>query len=52
MVHQTFTRFNLFTSIAVNATPADGYSSGQAIKAAEEVASQVYHKVMAMSSLV
>ena len=35
------TRFNLFTSIAVNATPADGYSSGQAIKAAEEVASQV-----------
>ena len=35
------TRFNLFTSIAINATPADGYSSGQAIKAAEEVASQV-----------
>ncbi|EGC20264.1 efflux RND transporter permease subunit [Prevotella multiformis] len=35
------TRFNLFTSIAVNATPADGYSSGQAIQAVEEVARQV-----------
>ena len=35
------TRFNLFTSIAINATPADGYSSGQAIQAAEEVAKQV-----------
>ena len=35
------TRFNLFTSIAINATPADGYSSGQAIQAAEEVAEQV-----------
>ena len=35
------TRFNLFTSIAINATPADGYSSGQAIQAAEEVAKHV-----------
>ena len=35
------TRFNLFTSIAINATPSDGYSSGQAIQAAEEVAKQV-----------
>ena len=34
-------RFNLFTSISVTATPADGYSSGQAIQAAEEVAKQV-----------
>lgn len=31
-------RFNLFTSINVNATAAEGYSSGQAIKAIEEVA--------------
>ena len=31
-------RFNLFTSINVNATPADGYSSGDAIKALQEVA--------------
>lgn len=35
------TRFNLFTSIAISATPADGYSSGQAIQATEEVAKQV-----------
>ena len=31
-------RFNLFTSINLNITSADGYSSGQAIKACEEVA--------------
>jgi HAE1 family hydrophobic/amphiphilic exporter-1 len=34
-------RFNLFTCINVNASPADGYSSGQAIQAVEEVAAQV-----------
>ena len=33
-------RFNLFTAITVNATPADGYSSGEAIKAVEEVAKE------------
>ncbi len=33
-------RFNLFTCININATPADGYSSGQAIQAVEEVAQQ------------
>lgn len=32
------TRFNMFTSIAINGNPADGYTSGQAIKAVEEVA--------------
>ena len=31
-------RFNMFTSMSVNGSPADGYSSGQAIKAIEEVA--------------
>lgn len=31
-------RFNLFTSITVNASAADGYSSGDAIKAVQEVA--------------
>ena len=31
-------RFNLFTSINLNITPADGYSTGQVIKAVEEVA--------------
>ena len=34
-------RFNLFTSINVTATVASGYSSGEAIKAAQEVAAQV-----------
>ena len=31
-------RFNMFTSMSVNGSAADGYSSGQAIKAIEEVA--------------
>ncbi len=33
-------RFNLFTAININASAADGYSSGQAIQAVEEVAKQ------------
>jgi len=35
------TRFNLFTSINVTGTVANGYSTGEAIKAAQEVAAQV-----------
>ncbi|MBO9201561.1 MULTISPECIES: efflux RND transporter permease subunit [Niastella] len=35
---QSITRFNLFTSISINGTPAAGYSSGQAIQAIEQVA--------------
>ena len=35
---QQIGRFNLFTSIDINATAADGYSSGDAIKAVSEVA--------------
>ena len=35
------TRFNLFTSITVTATVADGYSTGEAIKAVEEVAADI-----------
>ena len=34
-------RFNMYTSMAVNGTPNAGYSSGQAIEAIREVASQV-----------
>jgi len=34
-------RFNLFTAINVTATVANGYSSGEAIKAVEEVAAQM-----------
>jgi HAE1 family hydrophobic/amphiphilic exporter-1 len=37
---QSVDRFNLFTAISVNATPADGYSSGDAINAVNEVAKQ------------
>ena len=33
-------RFNLFTSMTINGSPADGYSSGQAIQAMQEVAAQ------------
>ncbi len=34
-------RFNLFTAINVTATVADGYSTGEAIKAVQEVAAQM-----------
>ena len=35
---ETMSRFNMYNSIAVNAMPADGYSTGDAIRAVEEVA--------------
>ena len=38
---QSISRFNLFTSIAVNGNAATGYSSGQAIQAVREVAAEV-----------
>ena len=38
---EVLNRFNMYNSIAVNGTAADGYSSGDAIKAIEEVAAQV-----------
>lgn len=37
---ETLNRFNLYSSIAVNGMPADGYSTGDAINAVEEVARQ------------
>lgn len=37
---ETLSRFNLFSAITVNGTPAAGYSSGQAIQAVREVAEQ------------
>ena len=37
---ETLSRFNLYSSIAVNGMPADGYSSGDAINAIAEVARQ------------
>lgn len=38
---EILTRFNLFSAIQVNGTPATGYSSGQAIQAVKEVAAQI-----------
>ena len=35
---ETLSRFNMYNSIAVNAMPAEGYSSGDAIRAVEETA--------------
>lgn len=37
---QAITRFNLFTSMGVNGSPKPGFSSGDAIKAVQEVAAQ------------
>lgn len=37
---ETLSRFNLFSAISVNGTPADGYSTGQAIQAVREVAAE------------
>ena len=37
---ETLSRFNLFPSISVSGTPADGYSTGQAIAAIREVAAE------------
>ncbi len=37
---EMLTRFNLFSAIQINGSPATGYSSGQAIEAIGEVASQ------------
>jgi HAE1 family hydrophobic/amphiphilic exporter-1 len=37
---ESISRFNLFTAISVNGSPKDGYSSGDAITAIQEVAAQ------------
>ena len=38
---ETLNRFNMYSSISVNGTAADGYSSGDAIQAVREVAAEV-----------
>ncbi len=38
---EVLNRYNMYTSIGVSAMPADGYSSGDGIKAVREVAEQV-----------
>ena len=37
---ESLSRFNMYNSIVVNAMPADGYSTGDAIKAVQETAEQ------------
>ncbi len=41
---EVLNRFNLYNSIAINGTAADGYSSGDAIRAIRETAAQVLPK--------
>ena len=41
---ETLSRFNMYNSIAVNAMPADGYSTGDAIRAVKETAEQALPK--------
>ncbi|MEM7715044.1 MAG: efflux RND transporter permease subunit [Cyanobacteria bacterium P01_A01_bin.68] len=43
---QTVNHYNLFPSIEINGSPADGYSSGQAIQAMEEIAEEVLPQTM------
>lgn len=35
---ETLSRFNMYNSIAVNAMPAEGYSTGDAMRAVQETA--------------
>ena len=41
---ESLSRFNMYNSIAVNAMPADGYSTGDAIRAVQEAASTALPK--------
>lgn len=41
---ETLSRFNMYNSIAVNAMPADSYSTGDAIRAVKETAEQALPK--------
>ena len=41
---ESLSRFNMFNSIAVNAMPAEGYSTGDAIRAVQETAVQALPK--------
>lgn len=41
---EALSRFNMYNSIAVNAMPADGYSTGDAIRAVRETAEQALPK--------
>lgn len=41
---QSISRFNLYNAISINGTPAEGYSSGDALKAVDETAEKILSK--------
>ena len=41
---ETVTRNNLFNAVTINGVPKPGYSTGDAIKAVQEVAEQIFAK--------
>lgn len=43
---ESLNRFNMYNSIALNAMPAEGYSSGEAIRAVQETAARVLPPTM------
>ena len=45
---ESLSRFNMYNSIAVNAMPADGYSTGDAIKAVQKQPYSLFPRDMAM----
>lgn len=49
---ESLSRFNMFNSIAVNAMPAEGYSTGDAIRAVQETAVQHFPKVLGTTLVV
>ena len=49
---ESLSRFNMFNSIAVNAMPAEGYSTGDAIRAVQETAVQALPEMVLGTTLV
>ena len=47
---ESLSRFNMYNSIAVNAMPADGYSTGDAIKLCRKRRNSLFRKVTAMTT--
>ena len=47
---ESLNRFNMYNSIGVNAMPADGFSSGEAIKAVRKPLNKYCQEVIAMTS--
>ena len=49
---ETLSRFNMYNSISVNAMPAEGYSTGDAIRAVKRQQKSACRKVTVMTSVV